>query len=124
MAAQTQLSCDMEFKAAPDYETMKLMLIIAGSLLVILLGLIGYLLQKKDDSALNQITKISGIVDTLQSTVNSLDKVVSIIKTQFDDATPRTEKRLNAHADRLDHLDKKIAVIETRCEVSHIAKQN
>ena len=114
----------MEFKAAPDYETMKLMLIIAGSLLVIMLGVIGYLIRRKDESALEQITKISGIVDTMQKTVNSLDKVVSIIKTQLDDATPRTEKRLNAHAERLDHLDKKIAVIETRCEVSHNGKMN
>nr|WP_319268285.1 hypothetical protein [uncultured Draconibacterium sp.] len=114
----------MEFKAAPDYETMKLMLIIAGSLLVIMLGVIGYLIRRKDESALTQITKIAGIVDTLSSTVTSLDKVVGIIKTQFDDATPRTEKRLNAHAERLDHLDKKVAIIETRCEVSHKVKSN
>lgn len=104
-------------------DILMLLLIISGAVITILIGVIRNLWKSKDDSAVVQINKIGGIVDTLSKTVNSLEKVVGIMKQQLDDSGPRTEKRLNSHAGRLDEHGERLTKIETRCNIKHLHKE-
>jgi predicted RND superfamily exporter protein len=104
-------------QANPDIETLKLTLWVAVGLIMLLIGVIAYLAKLKDSNALAQVEKLSTVVDTVQETVNSLKSVVEVIKTQFTEDRPRTERRLNEHAERIDKHAERLVKIETKLNI-------
>lgn len=94
--------------ANPDYETLKLILIIAGGVISVLLLTIGYFIRQ-------QITAST----VLAEAVNNLTVNVRILQSQQDDRHPVTERRLNAHAERLDEHESRIVKIETTCDIKY-----
>lgn len=91
-----------------DIETLKLTLWIAGSVIAALLGLVAYFLNK-------QIT----IQEVLAKAVNNLTTAVRLIEQHQTITDPIINRRLNDHALRIDAHDKKLAIIETRCSLTH-----
>lgn len=112
----------MNVQANPDIETLKLTLWVAASLIALLIGIIAYLAKMKDSSASKQVEKLSAVVDTVQETVISLKSVVEVVKSQISEDRPRTEKRLNEHANRLDDQADRLARLETSCSINHKLK--
>lgn len=92
----------------PDIETLKLTLWVAGSLITLLLSVVAYFLNKQ-----------IGVQEALTKAVNQLTTAVSVLESQNKDSHPRFERRLNAHAKRLDEHDRRITKAETTCKMHH-----
>jgi hypothetical protein len=92
----------MEIQANPDLEQLKLIIWIAGMLLMIMLMVIGRFLWM-------QIEASRAIADAL----NALKVVVTALKTQTDLQNPVMEKRLNDHAADIKDLKNRVTIIET-----------
>ena len=69
-------------KASPDIETLKLVVYIAGVLIVFLVGIIGYMAKRKDTEVSSQIDKINYLVDSLTKNVNEVTKLAEVIRVQ------------------------------------------
>lgn len=93
--------------ANPNYETLKLTLWIAGGVITLLLVVVAYFLSKQID-----------VSETLTKAVNSLTAAVMVLESQQRDRHPVIERRLNAHAGRLDEHDKEIVKIKTVCGIT------
>lgn len=98
-------------KANPDIETLKLTLWIAGGIITLLLAVVAYFLKK-------QIS----VSEILTTAVNNLTTAVKLIEQQQSERDPRTERRLNEHAGRLDEHDRRITRVETTCNLNHPKK--
>jgi len=125
----------------PDYETLKLVLILSGSMIGILLLIVGYFVKKvfsDQDSEIDEIKtthrleiteiskyhkeqmeKLSGMIDKVDSTVNSLKTVVNIIKSQQEERDPQMTELLKEHGSRLDEHGERIKAVEVTCNLRH-----
>jgi len=90
-----------------DLTILKIILSLAGSLILLLLGVIGYFLKQQ-----------IGASNALTEAVNLLNANVMVLQSQQDDSHPRIERRLNNHADRLDNQDKRIVRVETKLNIN------
>jgi uncharacterized membrane protein YccC len=95
-------------KTNPDYETLRLTVVLAGILISVLLGVVAFFLKKQ-----------IAIQETLTQAVNNLTTAVTVLESQNKDRHPVIERRLNEHAHRLDNHDSRITKIETTCEFYH-----
>lgn len=84
----------MELQVNPGPESLKLMLYIAGSIILVLLTIIGFFLGMQ----IRTTTRINDIVTRLQA-ISEL-------------TGPVTERRLNAHAEQLDDHEGRIKDLE------------
>lgn len=114
---------------------------IAGSIILILLAIVGYFIRMKhtsdrkermnereeisnkinvlSDQQKKSVDKLSTVVETVSETVNNLKIIVEVIKKQQSEELPRAEKRLNAHSRKISELDVRIAALETKCSFNH-----
>lgn len=95
-------------KTNPDYETLRLTVVLAGILISILLGVVAFFLKEQ-----------IAIQKTLTKAVNNLTTAVTVLESQNKDRHPVIERRLNEHAKRLDAHDNRITKMETTCEIHH-----
>lgn len=131
----------MEMKADPqDIETLKLFLIIAGSLIVILGGMVGvlikYLVAEKKESEISQLQDFKGLLKTvsetvaeqsrvvqgLKSTTEGIKGIMSVIKAQqlafeklIGDRLSNNSSRIDSHGEDIKRIDKKVTELDTRC---------
>ncbi len=96
-----------------DYQILYLILSISGALILILLGIIGYFLKQQINAS-----------NALTNAVNGLNTNVIELQTLQDERHPVTERRLNAHAERLDCMEKKIVRIETKLNINYEISKN
>ena len=99
-------------RANPDIETLKLTLVVASGVIGILLVVVGFFLAQQFK-----------VIKTLQNTVNSLASVVEVIKNKqsWEGKSCNlkhqvVDKRLDAHATRLDANENRITRLETKLE--------
>jgi beta-lactamase regulating signal transducer with metallopeptidase domain len=98
-------------KANPDVETLKLTLWAAGGIIALLLAVVAYFLKRQ-----------IAVSEILTRAVNNLTTAVTVLESQQKDRHPVIERRLNAHAKRLDEHDVRIARVETTCSLNHKKK--
>lgn len=91
-----------------DIQGLKIILWIAGFILTIMVGIIGYFLKQQIDASKD-----------LTTAVNDLTKVVAVIQAQVNINNPVNEKRLNDHSGQLDDHEKRIVIIETEHKNFH-----
>ena len=94
-------------KANPDIETLKLTLWIAGSIIIILMGIVAYFLGKQIN-----------VSELLTKAVNNLTTAVKILESQNSERHPVIVRRLNDHARRLDSHDRDIVCIKTKLNMN------
>lgn len=96
----------------PDYQSLKLTLYIAGSVIVLLLGVVAYFLRKQIE-----------VSETLVIVVNNLTTTVKLIEKEQSERDPRTEKRLNEHSVKLNKHELQIARLEMKCNINNKAEE-
>jgi hypothetical protein len=62
-----------------------------GTIILILLGIVGYFLKEN-----------LGAVDALTTTVSRLDRTLGVVQSLYNETTETAKKRLDAHAEQLD----------------------
>lgn len=85
----------------PDYESLKLIFFISGSLILVLLAVVGFFLRQ-------QVI----VSQKLTEAVNELTIAINVIQSQENDRHPIHERRLNEHATRINDHEKRMSVIE------------
>lgn len=85
-----------------NIELLKLLLVLAGSLIGLLLLVLAFFLRK-------QIT----VSEDLTTAVNRLTLAVSLIEKEQSERDPKTQERLNNHSDRLKVVENRVTVLET-----------
>lgn len=85
----------------PDYESLKLILFISGSLILVLLALVGFFLRQQVIVSQN-----------LTEAVNELTIAINVIQSQEKDRHPVHERRLNEHSSRISDHERRLGVIE------------
>jgi hypothetical protein len=121
-------------KANPDIETWKLFTWILLSFTGFLIGVIVLLVktyftsQRKridefeeklttfDQKLTVQMKEIESVIASLKDAITDVRLLVELVKHQQSESDPRTERRLNDHGMRIDCLDKKVAILETKVE--------
>lgn len=98
----------MEIQANPDYESLKLILFISGSLILVLLAVVGFFLRQ-------QVT----VSQNLTNAVNELTVAINVIQSQEKDRHPVHERRLNEHSTRITNHENRIRVIEVEHKLFH-----
>lgn len=98
-------------KANPDIESLKLLLLISGSVITLLLGIVTYFLIKQIN-----------VQEMLTKAVNQLTTAVAVMESQNNDKYPVIERRLNAHAAKFDDHEHRITNIEATCRFHHKSK--
>ena len=91
-----------------DIETLQTLIWLASSLIVVLLSIVSYFLNKQIQ-----------VSETLTKAVNSLTTAVTVLESQSKDRYPVIEKRLNSHEDDIDVIKTQLARIETVCKYNH-----
>lgn len=92
----------------PDYESLKLILFISGSLILVLLALVGFFLRQQVIVSQN-----------LTEAVNELTIAINVIQSQEKDRHPVHERRLNEHSSRIADHERRIGVIEVEHKLFH-----
>lgn len=98
----------MEFKSNPDYETLKLIVLIAAGLITILLAIVGYFMKRQiniQETLINAVAQLTGSVKTMTALDN--------------DRYPNTVKRLDSHAQAIKGLEEGFIKMKSRCEIIH-----
>lgn len=103
---------DEVLKTNPDYETLRLTVVLAGILISILLGVVAFFLKEQ-----------IAIQKTLTKAVNNLTTAVTVLESQNKDRYPVIERRLNEHGRRIDNLETRVTRITTTCEIHHGGKK-
>lgn len=85
-----------------NIELLKLLLVLAGSLIGLLLLVLAFFLRK-------QIT----VSEDLTTAVNRLTIAVSLIEKEQSERDPKTEERLNNHSERLKLAENRLTILET-----------
>jgi hypothetical protein len=98
----------MQMQVSPDIEQLKIILWIAGPLIVLMLGAIGYFIRQQIDAS-------RAIADALQQ----LQIIVTELRTQSELVNPVVERRLNNHSESLEGLERRLTVIETEHCINH-----
>lgn len=97
---------NMELQANPDLETLKLILIISGSIILIMLAIVGYFIDRQIEAS-----------KALSDAVSALKIVVNTLKTQCDIQNPVFERRLNEHSRVIDDHGDRLTIIETEIKI-------
>ncbi len=92
----------------PDYQSLKFILFIAGSIITLLLVVVAYFLRKQIE-----------VSETLAIAVNNLTTTVKLIEKEQSSTNPKTEKRLDDHEIRIGESEDRLAILETKCQYYH-----
>jgi hypothetical protein len=103
----------MEIQANPDIEQLKIILWIAGPLILVMLGVIGYFIKQQVDAS-------KAIADVVQQ----LNILVTELRTQNELLNPVFERRLNHHSESIEGHERRLTVIETEHHINHKLRRN
>ena len=97
----------------PDIEQLKIILWIAGPMIVLMLGVVGYFIRQQIDAS-------RSIADAVQQ----LQLIVAELRTHNELLNPVIERRLNHHSENLEDHERRLTVIETEHCLNHKMSRN
>lgn len=98
----------MEIQANPDLEQLKVILWIAGPLIVVMIAVIGYFIKQQIEAS-----------KAIANVVQQLNILVTELRTQNELLNPVFEKRLNHHSENIEEHERRLTVIETEHHINH-----
>jgi hypothetical protein len=112
----------MDITANPDAESLKLIVWLLISVLVIMLSIVGYLLTFGIGAVKTNLAKLAESFMNMTNAITELKVTVAELKTQINSENPVVSKRLDTHSFILTKHEGRIKVLET--EHNFIHKRN
>ena len=103
----------MEIQANPDIEQLKIILWIAGPLILVMLGVIGYFIKQQIEAS-----------KAIANVVQQLNILVTELRTQNELLNPVIDRRLNHHSETIEGHERRLTVIETEHHINHRIRRN
>ncbi len=98
----------MDFKSNPDYETLKLLVIMASALIGILLTIVGYFMSRQIN-----------VQESLTAAVTELTSTVKTMSALDEERYPILVHRLENHGISIHGIDSRLTALETTCSLKH-----
>jgi hypothetical protein len=109
----------MDIQANPDAESLKLIIWLLISVLVIMVTIVGYLLTFGISAVKSNLQKLAQSFENVTDAITDLKVTVASLKTQFDTENPVVVKRLNQHSYILTKHESRIKTIESEHNILH-----
>ena len=85
---------------------------VSGTIILLLIGVVGYFLKKSYNDRDNHEEKQERNYQAMREMISTLDKTINKLDALLDNFSRTTEKRLDAHSEKINNHEKRIYYLE------------
>jgi hypothetical protein len=104
----------IEIPANPDIEILKMWLGALIAIMLLLLGVVGYFLSRRDQAITGTMTNLNKVVDQLEIVVGNIRVEQDIRQPILTQQLENHRLNIEANAKNIELIDKRLTVIETQ----------
>ena len=104
----------VEVQANPDIESLKIWLAATVGIMIVLVGIVGYFLSKRDEAVTDAIKNLNEVVEQLKIVVNGVQLQQTIRQPIIEQQLELHRKGIDENAKKIEGIDLRLNTIETQ----------
>ena len=109
----------VEIAANPDFESLKIWLGATVGIMIVLVGIVGYFLSKRDEAVTSAIKNLNEVVEQLKIVVNGVQLQQTIRQPILEQQLELHRKGIEENANKIEKIDNRLTTIETEHKIGY-----